>query len=86
MAYLTPVDVANRALQHLGATRIDAALGFAESSLNASETAFAYDKLLQCRTLDRRLGFCDQKGHSPADRQQYHAPGADALELGHHLL
>ena len=45
MAYLTPVDVANRALQHLGATRIDAAIGFAENSLNASETAFAYDIL-----------------------------------------
>ena len=47
MPYLTPVDVANRALQHLGAARIDAALGFTEPSLNASETAFAYDKLRQ---------------------------------------
>lgn len=47
MSYLTPVDIANRALQHLGATRIDAAIGFAESSLNATETAFAYDKLRQ---------------------------------------
>lgn len=45
MGYLTPVDIANRALQHLGATRIDATLGFDEPSLNASETAFAYDKL-----------------------------------------
>jgi len=45
MRYQTSVDVANRALQHLGATRIDSDLGFDEASLNASETGFAYDKL-----------------------------------------
>lgn len=45
MEFQTPVDVANRALQHCGAQRIDPALGFAEISKRASETAFAYGKL-----------------------------------------
>lgn len=43
--FSTPIDIANRALQHCGATRIDATLGFAEVSKNASETQFAYGKL-----------------------------------------
>ena len=43
--FLTPVDIANRALQHCGATRIDPSYGFAENSKNASETAFCYGKL-----------------------------------------
>ena len=43
--FLNPVDIANRALQHCGALRIDATLGFTESSVNASECAFAYPKL-----------------------------------------
>jgi hypothetical protein len=45
--YQTPVDVANRALQHCGASRIDPLLGFAEISKNASETSFCYGKLRQ---------------------------------------
>src|SRR5258708_1947968 len=45
MPVSTPVDIANRALQHLGAIRIDPAQGFAENSKNASETSFCYDKL-----------------------------------------
>lgn len=47
MSFTSPVDIANRALQHCGATRIDVALGFAENSKNASECAFCYDKLRQ---------------------------------------
>lgn len=43
--FLTPVSISNRALQHVGATRIDETQGFAESSKNASECAFCYDKL-----------------------------------------
>ncbi len=39
------VDIANRALQHCGVPRINPALGFAEQSERASETAFAYGKL-----------------------------------------
>jgi hypothetical protein len=38
----TPVDIANRALQHCGATRITS---FSDDSKNASEVAFCYDKL-----------------------------------------
>lgn len=41
----TPVDIADRCLQHLGSDRIDSALGFTEDSIRASETAFAYPKL-----------------------------------------
>jgi hypothetical protein len=43
--FTAPIDIANRALQHLGATRIDESLGFSEQSVNASETSFAYFKL-----------------------------------------
>ena len=45
MGYRTPVDIANRALQHCGARRISETLGFTEDSVNASECAFAWDKL-----------------------------------------
>src|SRR4051812_23963652 len=45
VAYRTPVDVANRALQHCGASRIDPVLGFTENSKNAAETSFCYDML-----------------------------------------
>lgn len=45
MAFRHPVDIANRALQHCGAKRISDFLGFTEDSVNASECAFAYDKL-----------------------------------------
>lgn len=45
MPFRTPVDIANRALQHLGAARISESLGFTEDSTNAAEMAFAYDKL-----------------------------------------
>lgn len=43
--FLTPVDIANRSLQHCGSTRIDPTLGFAEDSKQASEIGFCYDKL-----------------------------------------
>lgn len=43
--FSTPIDIANRALQHLGARRIDPNLGFTENSKNASEIAASYDKL-----------------------------------------
>lgn len=45
MSFRTPVDIANRALQHCGATRIDPLKGFAENSKNAAECAFCYDKV-----------------------------------------
>lgn len=41
-AYKIPEDIANRALQHCGARRITT---FQDSSKNASETSFCYDKL-----------------------------------------
>lgn len=43
--FRTPVDIANRALQHVGGERIDETQGFAEVSVGASECAFAYPKL-----------------------------------------
>lgn len=45
LAFQTPVDIANRALQHCGVERIDATIGFAEESKNARETSFVYDKV-----------------------------------------
>lgn len=43
--YNHAVDIANRALQHCGARRIDVTQGFNEDSQQASECAFAYGKL-----------------------------------------
>lgn len=43
--FRNPVDIANRGLQLLGATRISDTLGFTEDSKNASAMAFVYDKL-----------------------------------------
>lgn len=43
--FFSAVDIANRALQHCGATRIDPAQGFLEDSKNASETQACYDGL-----------------------------------------
>lgn len=42
MSFQTPVDIANRALQHCGISRIS---DFTEDTLQASEVAFCYDKL-----------------------------------------
>jgi hypothetical protein len=52
--FQTPVDIANRALQHCGAARIDPTLGFTENSVNAAECGFAYDKL---RTAELQRNF-----------------------------
>lgn len=40
--FITPIDIANRALQHLGSPRITA---FTDSSKQASEANFCYDKI-----------------------------------------
>jgi hypothetical protein len=45
MAFRTPLDIANRALGHLGQTRISATLGFTENSGKAAAMAFLYDML-----------------------------------------
>lgn len=43
--FKVPVDIANRALQHCGATRIKSASGLSENSKNASEINACYDGL-----------------------------------------
>ena len=43
--YQTPIDICNRAMQHLGAAKIDPQLGFTEISVQAAECATAYDKV-----------------------------------------
>lgn len=43
--FATPVDIANRALQHCGAEMMDPAQGFTEISKNAQQTSFVYGKL-----------------------------------------
>src|SRR5260221_165945 len=40
-----PADIGNRALQHCGASRMDATLGFNDGSRGASEISSCYDKL-----------------------------------------
>jgi hypothetical protein len=45
MSFLTPVDIANRGLQHCGVDMMDPTLGFTEQSDRAAQTAFVYDKL-----------------------------------------
>lgn len=40
--FITPYDIANRALQHLGAARLT---NFSDNTKQASEASFAYDKL-----------------------------------------
>ncbi len=52
--FANPVDIANRALQHCGAARIDPTLGFTEDTVNASECGFAYEKL---RTAELRRSY-----------------------------
>jgi len=42
LSYTSPVDIANRALQHVGATRIST---FADVTKQAAEVSFCYDKL-----------------------------------------
>lgn len=58
---MTPIDIANRALQHCGASRIDATLGFSENSKNASETAFAYPKLRRAELRANAWRFATKK-------------------------
>lgn len=43
--FQTPVDIANRGLQHCGVELIDNADGFNENSDRAQQTSFCYDKL-----------------------------------------
>lgn len=47
MTFQNPVDICNRGMQHTGARRISATLGFAEDSVQAGECSFVYDKLRQ---------------------------------------
>lgn len=55
-AFRIPVDIANRALQHVGAKRISTS-DFSELSKNCSETSFVYDKLREAELMDRYWKF-----------------------------
>jgi hypothetical protein len=54
VAFRTPPDIGNRALQHCGAVRMDPTLGFSENSRNAGEVSFCYDMLREAE-LQRRI-------------------------------
>src|SRR5260221_527018 len=56
-AFQTPADIGNRALQHCGATRMDAVLGFNDGSRGAAEVSSCYDKLRRAE-LRRNLWTC----------------------------
>lgn len=60
-AFRTPVDIANRALQHCGAERIDATLGFDEISRNSKETSFCYDMLREAELQRRTWTFATRR-------------------------
>lgn len=45
--FISPVDISNRALQHVGATLIDSTLGFTEDTKNVQQCSFVYGKLRQ---------------------------------------
>lgn len=55
--FQTPIDICNRAMQHLGAKRIDPVRGFTETSVQASECSFAYDKLRRAELQSSYWGF-----------------------------
>ena len=59
--FQAPVDIANRALQHLGGQRIDPVLGFTEQSKNASEAGFAYTKVRQAELRRNLWTFATKK-------------------------
>lgn len=56
VAFRIPVDIANRALQHVGADRI-ATSDFSEVSKNCSEVAFCFDKLREAELQSRYWKF-----------------------------
>ena len=43
--FLSPIDIGNRALQHVGAELMDTTLGFTENSKRAQQVSFNYGKL-----------------------------------------
>src|SRR6185312_9844833 len=45
MPFQTPIDIANRACQHMGARQIDTTLGFTETSVQSAEISACLDKL-----------------------------------------
>src|SRR5271166_1492782 len=59
--FQTPVDIANRALQHLGGTRISSTLGFTEDSKNAAAMSFAYGKLRRAELRSNLWKFSTRK-------------------------
>ncbi len=60
-AFTSAVDIANRGLQHCGATRMDASLGFNEGGVNAAESSFAYDKLREAELRSNLWTFAIKK-------------------------
>jgi len=57
VAFRSPADIGNRALQHCGAGRMDAVLGFNDGSRNAAEVSFAYDKQREAELRKRFWSF-----------------------------
>ena len=59
--FLTDVDIANRALQHVGSQMIDNTIGFAENSIRAQQTSFAYGKLRRAELRRNSWRFATRK-------------------------
>lgn len=55
--FRAPIDIGNRALQHLGQRQMAVTLGFGEVSKNATEISFAYGKLRQTELRRRAWRF-----------------------------
>src|SRR5882672_2741283 len=59
--YKTPIDIANRALQHLGTIRIDTSLGFSENSQRSDAISSCYDKLREAELRRNNWRFAIKK-------------------------
>jgi hypothetical protein len=59
--FQTPIDIANRALQHCGATPLDPVLGFTENSRNAGVVAPVYGKLREAELQSRVWSFATKR-------------------------
>src|SRR5262249_41203526 len=61
LTFIRPVDIANRALDHVGGTAIDETLAFSEQSRNAVICARVYDKLRQAELRRNEWDFAVKK-------------------------
>jgi hypothetical protein len=80
--YQTSVDIANRALQHVGGKRI---VTLADDSVNASAVSFCYDKLREAELRRNVWVFSIRKAALRPVDTNTQAPRPGRLGYRHHL-